>query len=233
MAEWRKVLCGVIILLLMCFIPEIVLADNNKVDQECILVTGFEPFGGKKTNGSWEAVQHLQGRVISGRKVIVTQLPVVWERASVKLEALMRHYHPVAVIAFGEAGAEPLRVEMVARNVREMIPDNIGLLPKSSVILTGAPLDLRTTLNTELIIQRLHEAGIPVTLSQDAGGYLCNETFFNLMHMSGSAAARSGFIHLPPVKACVLMPDGSCFLFDKAALEKTADVVLHALVEGL
>ena len=73
-------------------------------------------------------------------------------------------------------------------------------------------------------------------MSHDAGGYLCNETFFNLLNFSGtgsSQAIRRGFIHVPPINASVAMPDGSRFLFDKAALEKAASIVMRAVAEGL
>lgn len=217
--------------------PSVVLADTKaQADQKYILVTGFEPFGGGTTNGSWEAVQHLQGVVIADKKVIVYQLPVVWEKASEKLLKLIREYHPVAVVAFGEAGAEPVRVEMAAKNVRDMYEDNTHQKPATNFISATAPPTLRTTLNTDLITKRLHEADIPVTLSQDAGGYLCNETFFNLMNFSGTEKSlniRRGFVHVPPLNARVAMPDKSALSFDKATLEKTADIVVHAVAEGL
>jgi len=225
------------LLFLSCFTPSVVWAKNKvQANQKYILVTGFEPFGGEKTNGSWEAVQHLDGTVIANKKVVVCQLPVIWEKASEKLVALIREYHPVAVVAFGEAGAEPVRVEMVAKNTRDMYGDNAKKMPSTDFISASAPPTLRTSLNTEVITERLHEGGIPVTLSQDAGGYLCNETFFNLMNFSGAEKTlniRRGFIHVPPLNAKVVMPDSPAVSFDKTTLEKTADIVVRAVTEGL
>lgn len=225
------------LLFLSWLMPSVVLADTKmQAEQKYILVTGFEPFGGGKTNGSWEAVQHLQGTVIANKKVIVYQLPVIWEKSSEKLVALILKYHPVAVVAFGEAGVEPVRVEMVAKNARDMYGDNTNQMPATNVISTSSPPTLRTTLNTDVIIKRLHEVGIPVTLSQDAGGYLCNETFFNLMNFSETEKSlniRRGFIHVPPLNTRVVMPDGSTLLFNKATLEKTANIIVLAVAEGL
>ena len=227
----------IMILFLSWLVPSAVLAETKaQADQKYILVTGFEPFGGGKTNGSWEAVQHLQGAVIANKKLIVYQLPVIWEKASVKMVALIQEYHPVAVIAFGEAGAEPVRVEMVAKNSRDFYRDNINQKPATNFISLSAPPTLRTTLNAGLIIKRLHEAGIPASLSQDAGGYLCNETFFNLMNFAETGkttSIRRGFIHVPPLNARVTMPDNTAILFDKGTLEKTADAVVRAVAEGL
>lgn len=225
------------LLLLSWLMPGIALADSQtQANQKYILVTGFEPFGGEKTNGSWEAVQHLDGTVIADKKVIVYQLPVIWENASEKLVTLIKKYHPVAVISFGEAGAEPVRVEMTAKNTRDKNEDNANKMPPTSFISASAPPTLRTTLNVDVITLRLHEGGIPVTLSQDAGGYLCNETFFNLMNFSGprkSSSIRRGFIHVPPLNAKVVMPDKSIILFDKTTLERTADIIVGAVTEGL
>lgn len=226
------------LLFLPWFMPGAVLADTQVVpaDQKYILVTGFEPFGGEATNGSWEAVEHLQGAVVADKKVIVSQLPVLWEKASAKLTALVQEYHPVAVVAFGEAGAEPVRIEMIAKNIRERIQDNAQKLPTTGVVSVSAPPTLRATLNADIISKRLHAVGIPVTLSQDAGGYLCNETFFNLMHFSEiekSSTIHRGFVHVPPLNAKLFMPDGTTLSFNKVTLEKTADIVVRAVMEGL
>ncbi len=225
------------ILFLTWLMPSVIMAGTKvQSEQKYILVTGFEPFGGGKTNGSWEAVQHLNGTVIANKKVIVYQLPVIWEKASEKILKLIREYHPVAVVSFGEAGAEPVRVEMVAKNTRDMYGDNINQMPATNFISASAPPTLSTTLNADVITKRLHEVGIPVTLSQDAGGYLCNETFFNLMNLSGTKKSlniRRGFIHVPPLNAKVVMPDSTVLSFDKITLEKTAAVVVQAVAEGL
>lgn len=234
-APFNSLLIALLILSLL--MPGVVLAETKvQANQKYILVTGFEPFGGEKTNGSWVAVKHLDGTVIADKTVIVYQLPVIWEKASEKLVALIREYHPVAVVAFGEAGAEPVRVEMIAKNTRDMNGDNGNQMPATNFISAAAPPTLRTTLNADVIIKRLHEGGIPVILSQDAGGYLCNETFFNLMNFSDaekSLSIRRGFIHVPPLGARVVVPDNNAVSFDKATLEKTADVVVRAVAEGL
>ena len=49
------------------------------------------------------------------------------------------------------------------------------------------------------IVQRLRRAGLPATLSQDAGAYLCNAILFHSLRLGGGLAspAASGFIHIP------------------------------------
>lgn len=205
-------------------------------DTGYILVTGFEPFGGDHTNGSWEAVRHLQDTKLSHRAVIVAQLPVVWGEATGKLQSLIRKYHPVAVIAFGQAGAEPVRIELVAHNARDNERDNRGAYPPSLLISKSAPASLNATLNADAIKKRLQDAGIPVIQSSDAGGYLCNEIFFELMSDPETKRAlivQRGFIHVPPLNAAVVTAGGKEVLFDLKMLEHVADIVVEAVAKDL
>lgn len=204
--------------------------------QNTILVTGFEPFMGGKTNGSWEAVKNLQGKKFNHKTIIVAQLPVVWNEASKKLQHLIQKYHPLAVIAFGQAGEEPVRIELIARNVTQKIPDNQGALPSQPFILKSAPSTIETTLNVKAIKQQLDQAGIPVTESTDAGAYLCNNVFFILMTDPGSKQALKmprGFIHVPPLNASVKTDTGQSVLFDAKTLERTANIIVSEVAKEL
>lgn len=222
-----------VIAIVMLFVAGVSLAASEN-NLEYILVTGFEPFGGDKTNGSWEAVRHLQGAQFSNRTVVISQLPVIWGEAAKELRGLIRKYHPVAIIAFGQAGAEPVRLELVARNVRDNEPDNRGILPTSLFVSESAPPSLKTTLNVDAIAKQLYDAGIPVTVSNNAGGYLCNETFFVLMNDPGTKQAlniRRGFVHVPPLNVSVHASDGHDVLFDLKTLERTADIIVETVAK--
>jgi len=199
-----------------------------------ILVTGFEPFGGDITNGSWETVQHLDGKHFGGATVVVAQLPVVWGEATEKLHELMKANKPVAVISFGQAGEEPVRLETTAHNVRESIPDNKKMMPKTLQIYSYETPTLKTGLPISEIEIRLRTAGIPVRISQDAGTYLCNDIFYTLMHDPGSDNAKKiprGFIHVPPLNAIVRTEEGNIVIFDKRLLQKTAEIIIQTVVD--
>ena len=60
---------GTVILLFLAY-ASWATAENNT---EYLLVTGFEPFQGAKTNGSWEAVQNLDGKHYGNTTVVVAQ----------------------------------------------------------------------------------------------------------------------------------------------------------------
>lgn len=198
-----------------------------------ILVTGFEPFGGDKTNGSWEAVKHLQGMHFGNETVIVAELPVVWSKAGDQLHALILKYHPQAVVAFGQAGAEPVRLETVAHNVRDKYEDNDGALPPTDVVSASAPQTLDTALDVGAIQKSLQAANIPVVESKDAGGYLCNETFYRLMNDPDAQAIPRGFVHVPPLDASVTGTNGRRTQFDSRTLAAAADAVVSSVAASL
>ena len=200
---------------------------------DVILVTGFEPFGGDTTNGSWEAVQHLQNAHFGAYTIEVAQLPVVWGKAGDKLRALIRDYHPRAVIAFGQAGKEPVRIETLARNERKPYKDNAGALPPTDTVAASAPATIPTALDVVAVEKSLRAAKIPVRESQDAGGYLCNETFYVLMNDPDVQQVPRGFVHVPPLDAMVTGSDGGKTHFDQKTLAAAADAVVGSVAASL
>lgn len=205
-----------------------------EIPEKILLATGFEPFGGDRTNGSWEALKDLNGKHFAGTKVITAQLPVVWDKATSRLQELIRTYKPTAVISFGQAGSEPVQLETTAHNIRGAISDNEGKTPQSSYIYQQSPPSIENSLPLAEIEGRLRSAGIPVTMSQDAGTYLCNDTFYTLMLRPGTEEAKNiqrGFIHVPPLNAKVRTSDGKLVIFDKSLLKRTAEIVVQTVID--
>src|SRR5262245_44425627 len=68
-----------------------------------VLVTGFEPFGGERTNPSWEICRMLPG-TIAGLRVEAVNVPCEFGRAiDVVARAIERH-RPALVVCLGQAG---------------------------------------------------------------------------------------------------------------------------------
>lgn len=221
---------GAVILLFLAY-ASWAASENNT---EYLLVTGFEPFQEAKTNGSWEAVQNLDGKHFGNTTVVVAQLPVVWGEAAEKLHELIRINKPVAVISFGQAGEEPVRLETIAHNVRESILDNKKKMPQTLQIYSHAASALKTGLPITEIESRLRTAGIPVKVSQDAGTYLCNDIFYTLMHDPGTANTKNiprGFVHVPPLNAIVRTEEGNVVIFDKKLLQETAEIIIQTVID--
>ena len=201
-----------------------------------LLTTGFEPFGGNEINESWLVAQCLKGKYFNNTEIVSEQLPVAWNKASVKLHDIIRKYKPSAVISFGQSYTEAVRLETTARNQRARLPDNEGVTPELLSIYNPAPPTMTTGLPLREIEKRLTAAGIPVIISQDAGTYLCNETFYTLMFDPGLSETRNvprGFIHVPPLNTVVKRNDGSSMIFDRETLQKVAEIVTQSVVDSM
>jgi pyroglutamyl-peptidase len=168
---------------------------------DLILVTGFEPFGGKLINPALEAVKLLEGRVLADHLLVTRPLPVVHGEC---IETLIRHIRqvdPVLVVAIGQAGGRiEMTPERVAINVDDYrIPDNAGNQPASGPVVAGGPVGYWSTLPVKAMVKALKEQGIPASVSNSAGTFVCNHLFYGLMHFLAreGVGRRGGFIHVP------------------------------------
>ena len=169
--------------------------------ERVVLLTGFEPFGGESRNPSAEIVQHLHGRILLGRRMEGRVLPCVFGEATRQLRAHVRRLRPEFVICLGFAASrKAITPERVALNLEDArIPDNAGAQPIDRPIMKGGPAALWSTLPVKAIVAALQEAGLPATVSQTAGTFVCNHVFYGLMHLLRRRRdVRGGFIHLPP-----------------------------------
>jgi len=167
-----------------------------------VLVTGFDPFGGSAVNPSWDAVHALHGRSIAGHRVLGAELPTVFGSSLRRLEALMEEHRPRLVICTGQAGGRgAISLERVAINVNDArIPDNAGARPIDLPVVAGGPAAYFTNLPIKAMLQRLLDAGVRAEVSQTAGTFVCNQTFYGLMHLLARPVwqdVRGGLIHVP------------------------------------
>ncbi|MBI2498302.1 MAG: pyroglutamyl-peptidase I [Opitutae bacterium] len=165
-----------------------------------ILLTGFEPFGGEKINPSQEIARHWHGRRIGGHRVVGALLPCVFGAAITELKRQIRATRPVLVICTGQAGGRiDITPERVAINVDDArIADNAGRQPVDKPVAPGGPAAYWSTLPVKAIVAALQRRGIPASVSQTAGTFVCNHVFYGLMHaLCSERGVRGGFIHVP------------------------------------
>lgn len=163
-----------------------------------ILVTAFGPFAGRPENASSLALRELK-KDFPGIHTRI--LPVDAVIAPSRLKRALQQIRPNALIMLGEAaGSREIRLETTAWNEKDFrIPDIAGRQPSSSPIIRGAPNHFISTLPIPAIHARLLDSGHEVTLSDDAGRYLCNQLFYVARQYLETHTMRSaaGFIHLP------------------------------------
>ncbi len=200
-----------------------------------VLVTGFEPFGGDRVNPSWEVVKKLQDVQLSGVSLAVRQLPCVFGKAIEALNQAIDETDPLMVICVGQAGGRvDFSIERVAINVDDArIPDNDGQQPIDAPIVKDGPAAYFTQLPLKALVNGLREAGIPASVSQTAGTYVCNHVMYGLLHrmtQSDCRVKKGGFIHVPYLPEQAALHTGTASMSAQTlleALELTIAIALH------
>lgn len=165
-----------------------------------IVVSGFEPFGGRTENASWILAQALAKNFPEVRAV---QVPVVWGAPLTAISNVKPL--PKVWIAFGEGTAE-FQIEILAHNQRGMYPDNKHATPASPEIVSGASSALKQQADVTSLAAALSQAGFPTHVSQNAGRYLCEEMLYSLLHTQAQhpeALRLVLFIHVPMLEHSV------------------------------
>nr|WP_315394735.1 pyroglutamyl-peptidase I [uncultured Duganella sp.] len=193
--------------------------------KKIILLTGFEPFNQETINPSWEAVRALEGWHEGDFVVHARRLPCVFGQAKKAMHQAVEELQPSIVIAVGQAGGRvDLSVERIAINIDDApIADNQMRQIVDQPIVAGGPAAYFSTLPIKAIVQALREAGLPSSVSQSAGTFVCNHVFYGLMHQASEwgTTMRAGFIHIP------YLPQQA------AAHPGAASMKLEDMVEGL
>ena len=187
------------------------------VAQRVILVSGFAPFQGGRTNPSLEVaaqcVRHLQGR--GGGVAIPVQLEVLWDRDQETVSRLIgsaRNAFPGAVVewlAFGQGPAFTL--ETVARNARRPLEDNAGCIPGTGATPLenepgGPPQCLTPAADNDRVRRIMTRHAVSLQCSTDAGAYLCESLLYTLLrHVGHGHLQGARFFHLPSAEN--LVPD--------------------------
>lgn len=165
-----------------------------------VLITGFEPFGGEQVNPSWEVVSRLDNAIIAGCRVVARQLPCVFGESLTVLNAAIDALSPSLVLAVGQAGGRAdITLERVAINVDDArIPDNRGRQPVDEPIVAQGPAAWFSTLPIKAMVAAMREAGVPASVSQTAGTFVCNHVMYGLLHkLNARPEVKGGFIHIP------------------------------------
>ncbi|MFC0036535.1 pyroglutamyl-peptidase I [Cardiobacterium valvarum] len=167
-----------------------------------LLITGFQPFDGESVNPALEVAKGLQGKTINGYEVIAREIPVVRFEALKAVQAAIEELQPDVVITIGQAGGRPdITVERVGINIDDFrIPDNKGNQPIDEPIVTGGPVAYWATLPIKKMVANVKAQGIPASVSNSAGTYVCNHLLYGLLHYlttQGKTAIPAGFIHIP------------------------------------
>lgn len=164
-----------------------------------VLASGFGPFPPHDDNPSWDALVNAAPRLPNGWRLDRVCLDVAWDRAAQSL--LDRLTEDVRlVVAFGQADDPAVRIERFAVNAsnRALLDIDGATFGRDSIVETG-PSAYETRLPRQALLARLAAHDFNAVESHFAGGYLCNYTFYRLLHaLADRPAVAAGFVHVPP-----------------------------------
>lgn len=164
-----------------------------------VVLQGFGPFGRFQVNPSERLVRDLAEAPPPGVDVV----PLVLRTADAevaKVPDFMAACAPDVWIGVGLAGGRhAVAVERVAINVADYgIGDVDGVDRRDDPIIPDGPVGYWSTLPVARIVAAWRAADIPGYVSNSAGTYLCNRSFYVARHAAERLGVpRTGFIHVP------------------------------------
>jgi pyroglutamyl-peptidase len=178
---------------------------------ETLLLTGFEPFQQFTANPSGEVASSLDQQQVGRYRVVGRVLPVSFKEAGSLLERWMEEVSPAALLSLGlAAGRCGITVERFAVNWREG-PDSSGEGCPGERIEPEGDAAYFTTLPLQCIVDHISSHGLPASISNSAGVYVCNHIIYQTLHRlrQQGITLPAGFIHLPASHLLALEPAGA------------------------
>lgn len=183
-----------------------------------ILITGFDAFDSADVNPSQQAVERLDVRLLrdagveAGVHVLRTCCNEAWLKVQAEVSAMAAGGEEFAVVLTGFAGnRDRICLERFALNTRAYrIDDNNGHKWQEEHIDENAPDALRCKLPLFELAESLNSSGFAADISNYAGTFVCNETYFRAMQKWHDKPECKGvlFVHIPhPIDYVGTNPD--------------------------
>lgn len=184
-----------------------------------MLVTAFEPFGGRPSNRSQLVLEHIARAASSprgvrqGARIVTRTLPVSFARLERSIDRALA-CKPDVVILLGESGpAENLELERAAVNrIRASIKDNDGQQPLDRPIAPQGPAAYFSTARPKPALAAVRKSGAPAALSSDAGSFACNAAYYyalDRLHRDGRTDVPVIFVHVPTRGRAISLRDAT------------------------
>lgn len=165
-----------------------------------LLLTGFDPFGGERINPALEAVKRVADK-IDNIEVIKLEIPTVFYKSIETVDQAIVEVNPDVVLCIGQAGGRyDITVERVAINVNDArIADNEGQQPLDGPIFEDGDSAYFTNLPMKAMVAEIRQAGIPSSVSNTAGTFVCNHLMYGVLYLASKKypGLKAGFIHVP------------------------------------
>ena len=169
------------------------------MNEPLVLITGFGPFPQVDVNPSGRAAAALEADPPPGIRVVGRELPVELHRAGDALEAALLECRrrPDFLLSLGVQRGGWWRPEGLARaRMDSTKPDNAGRFAAELPPLGDR--DLESSVDPVRVAELLIEAGASdARPSRDAGGYVCERTFYANLVAAERLGVPGTFLHVP------------------------------------
>ncbi|MCA9402561.1 MAG: pyroglutamyl-peptidase I [Candidatus Omnitrophica bacterium] len=200
-----------------------------------ILLYGFSGFDRFSRNPSRDVVNALAAGRIAGVKVDKIIFKVAYAHVEQKVPRLLAKAEYDAVIGFGLArGATGIRLEKEAHNlINSKTADTDGIHHNRRKIIRGGPDRYLSSVSLTRLRSALIKEDIPAAVSHDAGGYVCNFTYYHILHQLRSRQSRSRclFVHIPLSCEIVCRMNGAAASLPQAVLTRAGRVIIGKILQ--
>ncbi len=169
-----------------------------------LTVCGFGPFERVEVNPSETLIHNINIRCDYRQQFELSThvFSVAYKNAKERIETVIDDTQPDIFFMIGvNQNAQTLQLEKIAKNIDNCAtPDNQGTTHVEQAILTeDAPQSYVSDLPLEDMITRLNADHPIATISEDAGGYICNHYYFmaNWILNTRQSHCKCLFIHIP------------------------------------
>ena len=164
-----------------------------------LLLTAFTPFDGERINPALEAVKLVKDK-IGNLEIIKLEVPTVFGKSIDTVREAIEREKPDFVLSIGQAGGRAeITPERVAINLDDArIPDNEGNQPIDEPIFSDGENAYFSTLPVKAMVEAIRKEGLPSSLSNSAGTYVCNHLMYGVLYyLDKRPVIKAGFIHVP------------------------------------
>lgn len=177
-------------------VPRAARSAPNVATIRDVVFTGFEPFGPHATNPSIAtAGAAAEAYGVHGHAVT---LPVTWDGARASISTIAE-LSPSCIVLFGlAADRKSICLEAVARNTAGGATDNLGN-SQSGPLVRDAPASVsaRGFRLGEMAVALSSYTPRPVSISESAGEYICNSTYYAALTHPLLQPCAVLFVHVP------------------------------------
>ncbi len=164
-----------------------------------LLLTAFAPFDGERINPALEAVKLVKDK-IGNLLIVKLEVPTVFGKSIDTVREAIERERPDFVLSIGQAGGRAeITPERVAINLDDArIPDNEGNQPIDEPIFPDGENAYFSTLPVKAMVEAIRKEGLPSSLSNSAGTYVCNHLMYGVLYyLDKRPGIKAGFIHVP------------------------------------